>query len=249
MRFLPPLLQALGIAAQAGSRVPFCTGGWSVTPQIAVAPSGRVFVDQESIIALLSPTGVKEAEHPMPGGRAGWEYDAFLSAAPDGCTLFFGKDEYFFGLDAPPGRFNACTGAMLPDFTLSDGRRKVMDVQPLPDGTVLVAGEDDVRLYDASGTFIRVVALRPTSGRLERIAIAGDGQSLWLASAGTCGLAELVRVSMSDGSELERRYVRPNTFSGLVAGAGHYDVPALGPATLGILAATLALAAILVLRR
>ena len=92
-----------------------------------------------------------------------------------------------------------------------------------------------------------MIARRGEDGEIHRIALAPDEQSVWIGMAMNFD-SVLVPVSLN-GAVLERRPAYVAWITSIVPGAGHYDIPALSPAALALLAATLALAALSVLRR
>lgn len=95
-----------------------------------------------------------------------------------------------------------------------------------------------------------MIARRGEEGDIQAIALAPDGQSFWVARSPIDGLVgTLMRISLDNGAVTERRPLHVEWITSIVPGAGHYDIPALAPAALALLAATLALAALSVLRR
>jgi hypothetical protein len=228
-----------------GTRVPFFSGlAGSFGSTIAVASTGRVFVTYSTNVAVISPAGVLEATHPLPAAA-----QITTAVGPDGCTLF-----YRAGSDVR--RINGCTGAVLPDYLT--GLADIQDIHPLQNGQVLIAADQTVRLYDASGAFVRTVFTLPQpefSDRVvDEIATTPDDQVLYLTPAQACEFGQtesLLTVRLSDGELLTRRLLVLNRVSGLVVGTLGLpaDVPAAGPAALLMLTITLAFAAVWLLRR
>jgi hypothetical protein len=108
-------------------------------------------------------------------------------------------------------RFNGCTGEALAQFA-TVGDLWIHDIEPLIDGTVLVAIDHEVRLYSAGGTLLRTIALAsygygPGSMPVQ-IALNTDG-TLYIAVFDFFCEAEkergLLRISFADGRELSRR--------------------------------------------
>jgi hypothetical protein len=231
-----------------GSRMPFFNAppGFGGSA-IAVAPTGRVFLDVAAGLAVISPVGVLEATYAMPGRDS----SGVIAAAADGCSVYYAKS-------LSVGRINGCTGEVLTDFSST---ALVSDIHPLPNGQVLIASGSNVVLHDASGSVIRTIASLPAYGlagqyTAEQIATTPDGQILWIAAMAGCDNGGfLLRVSMSDGRELSR----VETFfsgadisiaTGLVVGsATAADIPTASGFSLLVLAAALALSGALLLRR
>src|SRR5687768_4928204 len=151
-----------------GSRIPFFAGQGE---SIAVMPTGRVFIASETAVTRISPDGTQESVFPLPGFTRD-----FFSPGSDGCTLYYSK---------PPARtriarMNGCTGETLPDFPVS--LPEIIDALGLPNGDVLVADADGVRLYDAAGVLVRFVASLEWYGLRGlypvRIAVSPNGKDL-----------------------------------------------------------------------
>lgn len=224
------------------AHVPFFTDTTLVSDSvIAVARNGRVFVLTFDALYVISPAGALERAYALLDARDGHQ-SPFISVAPDNCTVFYGKPH------GAAGRTNGCTGEALPDFLPPS---YVADVRALSTGDVLVATDAAVVLYSAAGVRLREVARVNEGGGIDRLAVAGDERSVWLAVLPGCGEpGRLIRVALDDGRELDRRLVWMDRATGFVAGA-HADaaIPAAGPAALIALAATLALAALFLLKR
>lgn len=214
---------------------------------LTVATTGRVFVANNGpTLTVFSPAGVQEASYPLPGLNY-----PILAVAADGCTIYYGKSDAI-------GRINGCNGTVLSDFA-TFGIVQLWDVYPLLDGSVLIAVNDEVLLYDAAGTPVRTVAdvslygFDPQEGFAPmQVATTPDSQILYLAIMNGCtSEAFLVRASMrDDGRELSRRPVQMNTANGLVIGtASTMDAPTASETALMLLGVVLALSGVLVLRR
>lgn len=225
----------------SGSQTPFYQNPAAFAETFAVGSDGRVYVPLQIgpsfFLAVISPDGVLQVMHPFPIDS----HPTSTAIAHDGCTFFF-----YTHLSNTVRRFNACTGAFLPDVFPG---HVVSDIEPLPNGQVLLAEHTSARLYDANGTFIRTVATTSTYGfneEIGQVAVTDDGQDLWLTISG-CGVTGyLLRVSFNSGTELSRRQIALNSPNALVIGnAATSDVP-LGPNALMLLA--IALAAVAVLR-
>jgi hypothetical protein len=227
-----------------GTRAPYFTGVPGAFPStIAVASTGRVFVTYGANLAVISPAGTLEATYPLTATAES------TAVGPDGCTLF-----YRTGQDVR--RINGCNGALLPNFVT--GLADIHDIHPLQNGQVLLAVDDSVRLYDASGAFVRTVFTLPEpefSGRfVDEIATTPDDGVLYLTPVQSCEFGQtesLLTARLSDGELLSRRLLVLNRASGLVVGmlGMPADVPAAGTAALLGLTITLACAAVWVLRR
>lgn len=233
-----------------GFRTEFFSGSSeSIAQYIGVAPDGRVFVASWQEVTSISPAGVKERTSPIPDFQT---YGGYFAVAPDGCTLFYSSRTANV-----VRRINGCTGEVLPNF--ASPASYVLDVHPLSDGSVLVAEEDTVSLYDAAGVLIRVVARMDSYGvdlqglYPQRIAVSRDGADLWLAAMPICdGQSILLRLSMTNGRELSRLEIGGTWATALVAGVSHPSTPAIPTTThpvLLLLAVTLASAGLFVLRR
>lgn len=227
-----------------GSRAPFFNAppGFGGSA-IAVAPTGRVFLNVAAGLAVISPAGVHEATYPMPGRNS----DSVIAAAPDGCTVYYAKL-------LSVGRINGCTGAVLADF--SSLTTSVSDIHPLSNGQVLIASGSNVVLHDASGAAIRTIASLPDydlpGHTADQIATTPDEQILWIAAMAGCDNGGyLLRVSMSDGRELSR--VNTGNISigtGLVVGNATAEaIPTASAFSLCVLAALLALGGAMLLRK
>jgi hypothetical protein len=204
---------------------------------LAVASSGRVFARMRSglatSLAVISPTGVLENTYPVP------EFD--FAADPDGCTLFFSKEN---GV----GRMNGCTGAPLPDLIAMPDVREIV---ALADGQVLVATWSSVVLVSASGSIVRTVATLDTYGLGDKFVgqIAARGDSLWIAVPDLCAnQTMLLQVSLTDGAELSRREVELDFVNAIVIGAISAPIPTVSEWALLALAAALAAGGAVVLR-
>ena len=215
----------------------------------AVAPNGRVFAwlsssPTDTVLGVISPTGALEATHALPSIQTSF-FGAFLWDAGDDCTLFFAKK---FGR---VGRMNACTGAALSDFETGS---YPYDIEPAGNGQFLVASRRDVLLYDGSGALIRRVATVPawSEGEVGQVALSADAQAVWYTISGCTLGGSLGAVTFADGADLlpaDDWLPAPNFPNALVLGASAADVQAASPATLLLLALTLALAGLSVLRR
>jgi hypothetical protein len=201
----------LALAASPGLRVLSLTGVFlettiyenpDYTPMaIAQAPNGRIFVTATRgpsyFLLVVSPAGVLEATYPFPGAGD------VLDVGPDGCTLYFRADV------GAIGRFNGCTGETLSPFVTIG---YVNDIDPLPDGRVLVAFGREVRLYSAGGTLLRTIDLdsygyKPAMLPMQ-IALNTDNTLYIVVFDLYCEGQEergLLRIAFDDGRELSRR--------------------------------------------
>lgn len=237
--------------APDGTQTPFFQHPSLAAGEFAVTRSGRVFAvlfdtstspPYRTSLAVIGPDGSLEALHslPFPGpiGHATTIWDA-----GDDCTLLFRRTQ------TTVGRMNACTGQFLSDFTTVSSF--VNDVEPLPDGRFLIASSGELALHDASGVRIRQIAT-PLAA-IRQVAVSRDTQTVWYVDSdcGGGGGGLLFAVSFSDGQPLfdEPIGISINLPTGLVIADAGADVPALSATSLALLAATLALAAVSVLRR
>jgi hypothetical protein len=205
---------------------------------IAVAQSGRVFMTTALGLAVISPAGTLEALHPAGSTLP------ILGVAGDGCTV------YYYVIDGMIRRINGCTGAVLPDFvTLAD----VHDIEPQPNGDVLVAAADSVLLYSAEGVLLRTVTSLGSDGgrRLEVWQAAMANGLVWIAAGDGCSSAQLLRVEAGTGREVGPRIpdLGLQRLTGLITGtASVAHIPTTGETTLILFAFALAAGGTLVLR-
>lgn len=226
-----------------GTRTPFFQDPASSAWALDVGPDGRLFVAMFIAgtyqLGVISPAGVFETSYPMPGAS----YSTSLAVADDGCTV------YYFGYSGMR-RINGCTGAVLSDFLIPPpGTSSVRDVDPLPNGQVLVAIDDRVDLYDAAGTLIRTVASLPSYGltlpEVGQVIADNHGSQVWLTASGCDSQGQLLRVSFSTGAELSRREIELNTPTALILGAARTNDLPIGNGALLILALGIAVIALL----
>jgi hypothetical protein len=155
-------------------------------------------------LGVISPAGVLEASYPMPEASV----DTSLAVGDDGCTV------YYFTYDRMR-RMNGCTGAVLPDFLIPPSPSNIFDVDPLPNGQVLVAIDDRVDLFDAAGTFVRTVASLSSYGlegwTVGQVIADASLSQVWLTKSGCDAEGELLRVSFANGAELSRLQLNINT--------------------------------------
>jgi hypothetical protein len=214
-----------------GSQIPFYTG----TPfgkDIAAASDGRVFVSRggaPNTLLRISASGVLEATYPVSASD--------IEVGSDGCTIYYVGPSSSMVIH----RMNGCTGAALPDFATTP---YVYDFEVLPDGQVLVASETEVRLYDASGSFVRVVGDLDSYGLGGNIAdeIAARGGIVYIAAPNWCDAASsvLLRIALSDGAELARTSLRMNSADSIALAASGPTIPTLSEMALALLAFVLA---------
>ena len=224
-----------------GSSLPFFAGiPDSFIRGLAAVPGSRVFLTLGgtggSRLAVVSSAGTLEAVHPLPVTPNG----AVLGVAADGCTVHYATHTVI-------GRINGCTGALLSDFAAVPD---ATDIEPQPNGDVLVSIADRVLLYSAAGTLLRTVATISSYPGLDRVAFQevalADGV-LWISAGTVCRNGAILRVSFSTGAEVGARI--EHLFSvgegtGLVVGRAHSaaaPIPTAGEWALMLL--TLALAA------
>ena len=226
--------------ASNGSSVPFFGGvPGAIAHGIAATPAGRVFITVSvggvSQLAVVSPAGAQEALYPLPVQVI----NPVLTVAGDGCTVYYADG--FAGSGTAVKRINGCTGAALPDFAALSG---VYDVEVLPNGEVLVAADNGVRLYSAAGTFLRTVLSRTA---YQAALVNGI---VWIVAETESCRNDLLRVSFDTGTEVAPRVLLdPVIVNGLVVGAGSpANVPTAGEVALTLLAFVLAGAGSLVLR-
>lgn len=218
---------------------------------IAVAPGGRMYVlavRGGHTLDRFSPDGVLEASYPL-----GQPVGVGFEVAPDGCTVYFtssaGRDMIANRIQ----RINGCTGERLPDFTVV--MPPVEDIEVQPDGQLLVATRQDVRLYDASGALARTIVptlenygFDPRHHMVEQASVRNG--VLWLTMNDPCGSGFLLRIDFATGAELSRRAMASvNVAYSLVVGSAPFAaVPTAGEVALVLLAFVLAAAGSLVLK-
>lgn len=242
---------AVDVITPSGGRTPFFRGVPNVRPtSIAVAPNGRVLVGYEQstrtarfvFVAVISPAGTLEATHQLA------DRNDRASVGPDGCTLF-----YTSVFSSAINRFNVCTGTALTPFTAAVHPR---DVEALPDGRVLVALEREVLLYSPAGlperTFsLDTYGLDPGFSVLQA-AVSPDGGRLYIGAGRCDDTGILLQVHLAAGTEMSRRLIGFGELESLVTGLAApslADVPTASEGALLLLALTLALAAVFVLKR
>jgi hypothetical protein len=214
---------------------------------ITVAANGRVFVVYEGEnLAVISAAGTLEGLYVLPAPVP----RPFIAIGPDSCTLYYEKD----ATGGAIARFDVCNGTPLPDFTTG----VFLDIDPLPDGQVLLSSGDQIFLYSAAGTLVREVAELsdhgfPGNTVASQIALNPAGTVLYATATEPClGLNRLVTIDYVNG---ELTSVRPLVAvavpNSLVIGPLQVlaNVPAAGTLTLLALAMTIALAAVWLLRR
>jgi hypothetical protein len=233
-----------------------------IARQVTQAPNGRIFVSTGRINAapallVISPFGQLEATHPIG-------IDSVMAVGPDSCTIYY---RHFAGLNLPATieRFDACSGT--PMTTFSSSGLTIADIEPLSDGTVLVAGGRVVVLLDAHGTPIRTFDLSSYGyhpGMVAAQATASpDLTSLFIAIGWDCNRdpepdsaqAGVLRISLADGAEISRRAYGESLgmeinslVAGTVANAVTSEVPALDLRAALVLALLLAISGALFLR-
>lgn len=229
-----------------GTQTPFYQDLDAIALSFAVTRDGRVYVPLRTggsfFLAVISPAGVLEATHPLPIT----EHPYSTAVAYDGCTVFFTD----FG-STTISRFNACTGTPLSNLVVA---APVQDVEPLANGQILLAQNQNANLYDANGVFIRTAASLPTYGYfvhgeefIGQLAVDSSMADLWLTVSGCDITGELLRVQFNSGSEMSRADISLNEPNALVlssVNAATSDVP-LSPNALLLLAVALAAVAVL----
>lgn len=229
----------------SGGRVPLFSGLENASATaIDVADGGRVFVrfSQAGLhqIARISPAGVLEATYPLSGD----DVAPFRSIAigNDGCTLLYATTTAI-------RRFDACTGTALSDFAAVAAN----DIDIRPDGSVLVAVQAEVRLYSANGALVETIADLPDYGfgplaEVDEVALSADGSRIYLAVFEVCD-GTLLEIAAADGRELSRRALVLTRGDSLVTGTSHAAIPTASETALFALAAMLAAAGVLLLKR
>jgi hypothetical protein len=213
---------------------------------LAIAPNGRLFANTSAGLAVISASGVIEATHAFPH----IQYDDVMAVGMDGCTVYTISRDH-----GTVHRVNGCTAEVLPNFSAAGDL--VLDVEALSSGDMLVVTYDGrVVQYQPSGTLVRVVAdlasYEPNSGIITAIAISPDETSIWLAAMSICdsGRSDFLHLSMGDGRLLSRREEFFLTdVTEMAAVSPDRSIPTASSSALLLLALTLALAGLSVLRR
>jgi hypothetical protein len=208
---------------------------------LGVAPNGRFFVATAAGLTVVSAAGAIEAEWPL---SPMFTEEMALAIAPDSCAMYF-AGRY----QNEVRRFDACTGQTLPAFPVAEPW--ITDLDTLSNGHVLVSGERGVTEYDAGGQLIRRIVEQNGDVALH-VAVTANEAAIWVARMPLCDFdGSFLKLSLTDGELLDgRQYVSMNDIIGMAAGAADVaPIPSASPIALLILAATLALAALSVLRR
>lgn len=221
-----------------GTQVPFYSGAPAFGMSMAIASNGTVFVAVGGVspaLVRISPAGTLEATYPLTTDN--------IAVGPDGCTIYYRTGA------GDIGRINGCTGAALPDFAALTW---ISDLEVLSDGQVLVSWGSQVDLYDASGAFVRVVADLSAYGLSdhETDAIAVHGGVLFVAALDRCAASNslLLRVALSDGSEILRAPLEMTSASAIVVNAAALAIPTLGEVAFALLVLALAAGGAFVLK-
>ena len=235
------------------TRTPFFSDpAWYVREFTVVPETGRIYaviapqpIIGETHLGVISPQGVLTATYPL--GIA-----ASSRVTSRGCIFYFVRD----GNPAAIGRFDACSGTALPD--LPTGIPRIQDIDVLPDGRFLVAGERAVTLHDASGALNRTFVTLPPSAKspytVQQVAASPDLSTIWYAIGG-CDLdeSELISIAFATADELSRRRIGLGHFNlpnSLVVGANSsHAVPTASEWALIALSAILAAAGVFPLKR
>ena len=212
---------------------------------LAVAKSGRVFAKVSvagplnARLAVISSAGSLERLLELPDSTGN------IAVASDGCTIFY-ADGIFIR------RLNACTGMSLPVF--ASLAQPVADLVVLSTGNVLALTDQSVIQLNGDGALVRTFTLRdvnPTEYQLSALSVSSDEVVVGIAAMRGCeNRGSIIALAFSDGRELWRQetlYI--STATGLVVGTGAAAaIPILSGAVLLLLAGTLAIIAVSLIR-
>lgn len=204
------------------------------------ASNGDVYLlwDSDRLVRL-SVSGIRLAGFNLPHSTGS------IDLASDQCTLYFTT----LRTDLDPaqtalGRVNLCSGSATPAptyltyFPLAPNGAEAVRV--LPDGNLLVAqGFSGVHVITPAGAIVRTYA-----NRAAELALAADGRAFWAAF----GSAPVVQVDLATGDVLRTINTGMNVRGLAVVAADQHDIPALSPWMAALLAFSLAVMAVKLLR-